>query len=115
VNERITNATKDLAGIGQVSTTVHDISAETGNLQSVSDTVDTFSTLLTPLKAFNSVANQIANVQPSLFLLYATNIHIQVHPYAKAALSILTCASKVGFFLSHRRRRVDDILVTDDS
>ncbi|KAG1767574.1 hypothetical protein EDD22DRAFT_1006115 [Suillus occidentalis] len=53
-------------------------SSEAGNLQSVSDTVDTSSTLLTPLKAFNTIANEIANV----------------HPYAKVALSIFTCASK---------------------
>ncbi|KIK33561.1 hypothetical protein CY34DRAFT_35281, partial [Suillus luteus UH-Slu-Lm8-n1] len=46
---------------------------------SVSDTVDTFSTLLTPLKAFNTIVNEIANV----------------HPYAKVALSIFTCASKM--------------------
>jgi hypothetical protein len=114
VHESITNATKDLAGIGQVSTILQNTSSDAGNLQFVSDTVNTFSTFLKPLTAFNSVANQIANVQPSISLLYATNIHMQVHPYAKVALSIFTCASKVDFFLSYRRRRVD-ILVIDDS
>jgi hypothetical protein len=115
VNESITNATKDLAAIGQVPTIVQNASSEAGNIQSVSDTVDTFSTLLAPLKAFNTIANEIANVRPSISLLHATNIHMQVHPYAKVALSIFTCASKVDFFLSHCRRRVDDVLVTDDS
>jgi hypothetical protein len=109
VNESITNATKDLAGIGQVPTIVQNTSSEASNLQSVSDTDNTFSTFLKPLTAFNSIANQIANVQPSISLLYATNIHMQVHPYAKVALSIFTCASKVGFFLGHRRRRVDEV------
>jgi hypothetical protein len=74
VNGTVTNATKDLAGIGQVPAIVQNTSSEDGNLQSVSDTVDTFSTLLTPLKAFNTIINDIANVRPSISLLHATNI-----------------------------------------
>jgi hypothetical protein len=115
VNGGIAEATEDLAGIGQVPTIVQNASSEASNPRSVSDTVDTFSTLPTPLKAFNSIINEIANVRPSVSLLHATNIHMQVHPYAKAALSICTCASKVGFFLGRRIRRADGILVTDDS
>ncbi|KIK32571.1 hypothetical protein CY34DRAFT_18944 [Suillus luteus UH-Slu-Lm8-n1] len=79
VNESITNVTKDLAGIGQAPTIVQNTSSQAGNLQFVSDTVDTFFTLLTPLKAFNSVVHEIANV----------------HPCAKVTLSIFTCASKM--------------------
>ncbi|KAG1786452.1 uncharacterized protein HD556DRAFT_1300145, partial [Suillus plorans] len=79
VNERIANATKGVAGIGQVPTIVKDASSTVNNLPSVSDTIDTFSPLLRPLKAFSSIANEIANV----------------HPYAKVALSIFTCASKM--------------------
>ncbi|OJA13988.1 hypothetical protein AZE42_04594 [Rhizopogon vesiculosus] len=41
--------------------------------------------MLKPLKAFNSIANGIA----------------EVHPYAKVALSIFTSASKVCLFLHH--------------
>ncbi|KAG2127054.1 hypothetical protein BD769DRAFT_1668187 [Suillus cothurnatus] len=41
--------------------------------------VNTFSTLLRPLKVFNTVANKIANV----------------HLYAKVALNIFTCTSKM--------------------
>jgi hypothetical protein len=114
VNETVTDAAKDLAGIGQVPAIVSNTSSEAGNLQSVSDTVDTFSTLLTPLKAFNTIINDIANIRLSLSLLHATNFHIQ-HSYMKVAMSICTRTSKVDFFLSHRRRRVDDVLVTDDS
>ncbi|KAG2106953.1 uncharacterized protein F5147DRAFT_653550 [Suillus discolor] len=88
VNKRIANATKGVAGIGQVPTIVKHASSTVNNLPSVSDTIDMFSPLLRPLKAFNSIANEIANV----------------HPYAKVALSIFTCASKVNEFL-----------VTDDS
>ncbi|KAG1800887.1 uncharacterized protein HD556DRAFT_967441 [Suillus plorans] len=79
VNERIANANKGLAGASHVSTILQDTSSATNNLPSVSDTVDTFSVLLKPLKAFNSIANAIADV----------------HPYAKVALSIFTCASKM--------------------
>ncbi|KAG1743388.1 hypothetical protein EDB19DRAFT_557829 [Suillus lakei] len=49
------------------------------NLQSVPDTIDTFSTILGPLKRFNTIATGLADV----------------HPYAKVALSIFTCASKM--------------------
>ncbi|KAG2036511.1 hypothetical protein BDR03DRAFT_451693 [Suillus americanus] len=79
VNERIDNATKDLAGIGKVPTIAQNTSSAVNNLQSGSGTVDTFSALLRPLKAFNIVASEIANL----------------HPYAKVALSIFTCASKM--------------------
>ncbi|KAG1819036.1 uncharacterized protein BJ212DRAFT_1479159 [Suillus subaureus] len=44
------------------------------NLPFVSDAIDAFSAFLRPLKAFNSVSNEIANVQPSVSPLYATNM-----------------------------------------
>jgi len=102
VNEKITHATKNLAGIGQVPAIIQCTSSVANNLQSVSGTVNTFSVLLRPLKVFNTVANEITNVQPYISLLYVTNIHMQVHLYMKVALSIFTCASKVGFCLNHR-------------
>lgn len=115
-NESIANATKDFAGIGLVPTIlVQNTSSEASNPRSVSDTVDTFSALPAPLKTFNSVVSEVANARPSISLLHATNIHTQVHPYTKAALSIFTCASEVGFFLGPRRCRVDDILVAGHS
>jgi hypothetical protein len=106
VNEKITNATKDLAGIGQIPTIMQHTSSAANDVQSASGTVNTFSALLKLLKAFNSVANEIANVQPSISLLYVTNVHMQVHLYAKVALSIFTCASNVGFFLNYRCPRL---------
>ncbi|KAG2153232.1 hypothetical protein DEU56DRAFT_976940 [Suillus clintonianus] len=79
VNERITDATNIFAGVGNVSAIAQNTSSAANNLQSVSDTVDTFSVLLGPLKVFNSFANGI----------------VDVHPYAKVSLSIFTCASKM--------------------
>ncbi|KAG1792138.1 uncharacterized protein HD556DRAFT_1537002 [Suillus plorans] len=96
VNERIANANKGLAGASHVPTILQDTSSTTNNLPSVSDAIDTFSVLLKPLKAFNSIANAIADVQT----IYLST----VHPYAKVALSIFTCASKV-----------DKVSMTDDS
>ncbi|KAG2127370.1 hypothetical protein BD769DRAFT_1387826 [Suillus cothurnatus] len=84
VNEKITHATKNLAGISQVPAIVQCTSSAANNLQSVSGTVDTFSMLLRPLKVFNTVANEITNV----------------HLYVKVALSIFTCASKTVMTLS---------------
>jgi hypothetical protein len=62
VNERITNATKGLGGIGQVLTIIQDRSLVHNNLPSISGTIDMFSALLKPLKVFDSIANEIANV-----------------------------------------------------
>ncbi|KAG1792155.1 uncharacterized protein HD556DRAFT_1482212 [Suillus plorans] len=79
VHDKIANADKSLADAGHVPTILQDASSATNDLPSVSDAIDTFSVLLKPLKAFNSIANTIADV----------------HPYAKVALSIFTCASKM--------------------
>ncbi|KAG2337953.1 WD40 repeat-like protein [Suillus weaverae] len=94
VNEKINNATKDLAGTNQVQTIAQNTSSAANNLQSVSDTINSFSAFLRPLKAFNSVANEIANV----------------HPYAKVALSIFTCASKMILDQADRDVAVSSLL-----
>ncbi|KAG1854358.1 hypothetical protein C8R48DRAFT_835826 [Suillus tomentosus] len=94
VNERIANATKDFVDIGQVPTVAQDTSSVANNLQTVSDTIDTFSSFLEPLKLFNSIANSIANV----------------HPYAKVALSIFTCASKMILDQADRDVAVSSLL-----
>ncbi|KAG2106701.1 uncharacterized protein F5147DRAFT_653674 [Suillus discolor] len=98
VRKRIANANKGLAGTRQVPRILQDASSVTNNLPFASDTINTFSVLLKPLKAFNSIASMIANVQT----IYVSS----VHPYAKVALSIFTCASNVGLFLDHRRGRL---------
>ncbi|KAG2350104.1 hypothetical protein BDR05DRAFT_986385 [Suillus weaverae] len=94
VNEKIANATKGLAGISQVQTIAQKTSSAANNLQSVPDTIDKFTACLKPLKAFNSVANEIANV----------------HPYAKVALSIFTCASKMILDQADRDDAVSSLL-----
>ncbi|KAG2108192.1 uncharacterized protein F5147DRAFT_773776 [Suillus discolor] len=73
------NATKGVAGIGQVPTIVQDTSSAINNLSSVCDAINMFSALPQPLKAFNSITDKIANF----------------HPYAKVVPSIFTRASKM--------------------
>ncbi|KAG2150683.1 uncharacterized protein EDB93DRAFT_329266 [Suillus bovinus] len=98
VNERIAEVTKGVADIGQVPTIVQETSSAINNLPSVSTmidtTIDNFSAFLRPLKAFNSIANSIANV----------------YPYAKVALSIFTCASKMILDQAERDVAVSTLL-----
>ncbi|OJA21354.1 hypothetical protein AZE42_10449 [Rhizopogon vesiculosus] len=82
MRKRIDDVTQSLAGISHLSGTQKIASAK-DNLQSVPDAIDTASAALKPLKVFNSIANGLADI----------------HPYAKIALSIFTCASKVRLFL----------------
>lgn len=72
VNERITAATKGVGGITHVPGTVQNIASTSNNLQSISDTIDTFSAVLGPIKVFNSIANQIAEVQSFISTLFMT-------------------------------------------
>ncbi|KAG1898820.1 uncharacterized protein F5891DRAFT_1235818 [Suillus fuscotomentosus] len=94
VHNRIANANKSLADAGHFPTILQDASSATNDLPSFSDTIDMFSVLLKPLKAFNSIANAIADV----------------HPYAKVALSIFTCASKMILNQAHRDDAVSLLL-----
>ncbi|KAG1725688.1 uncharacterized protein EDB91DRAFT_1167458 [Suillus paluster] len=73
---------------------VQNIASASNNLQSVPDTMDTFSAILRPLKAFNSIANGLADL----------------HPYAKVALSIFTCASKIILDQADRDAAVSHLL-----
>ncbi|KAG2350100.1 hypothetical protein BDR05DRAFT_955961, partial [Suillus weaverae] len=72
-------AKADFEGIRQVSGIVETTASSSNNLQPVPNAIDTFSKILGPLKTFNSVATGLADV----------------HPYAKVALSVFTCASKM--------------------
>jgi hypothetical protein len=68
------------------------------------------------LKAFNSVADEIADVLLFISTFYVTDLYVQLHPYARAALSTLTCASVAGFFFISTPSHIDENpLVTDDS
>lgn len=68
-------------------------------IQSGLDTIGTFSSIIEPLKVFNSIANGIANVLALIFTLYMIDHYAQIHPYAQVVMSIFTCASKVRLLL----------------
>ncbi|KAG2125500.1 hypothetical protein DEU56DRAFT_759235 [Suillus clintonianus] len=78
VTETLAQAQTGVTSIGHAPTFVQNTSSAAGNLQSVFNVIDTFSTILGPLKVFNSIATGLADV----------------HPYAKVALSMFTYASK---------------------
>ncbi|KAG2048672.1 hypothetical protein BDR06DRAFT_975868 [Suillus hirtellus] len=59
VNERIRDATRGVTGIHPVSGIAKNAAAVTGNVQTVSNEIDMWSSILGPLKAFNSVARGI--------------------------------------------------------
>ncbi|KAJ8589073.1 hypothetical protein M405DRAFT_842096 [Rhizopogon salebrosus TDB-379] len=81
VKERIDEAARGVTGSSQVPGIAQKIASASNDLQSptASDAIDTFSQVLAPLKAFHAIANGIADI----------------HPYAKAVLSIFTYASKI--------------------
>ncbi|KAG2343330.1 WD40 repeat-like protein [Suillus weaverae] len=87
-------AKADLEGIRQVSGIVENTASSSNHLQSVPDTIDSFSKILGPFKVFNSVATGLAHV----------------HPYAKVALSIFTCASKMILDQANRDAAVSSLL-----
>ncbi|KAG1741914.1 uncharacterized protein EDB91DRAFT_1336257, partial [Suillus paluster] len=94
VNERIADATKGVAGMKNVPVMAQNTASQTNNLQSIPDTIDTFSAILKPLKAFNSIANVLADA----------------HPYAKVALSIFTYASQMILDQADRDAAVSGLL-----
>jgi len=65
VKGKIADATQSFAGISQVPEIAQNIGSAFNNLQPAPDTInaiDTFSAILTPLKVFNSVADEVADV-----------------------------------------------------
>ncbi|OAX32570.1 hypothetical protein K503DRAFT_870078, partial [Rhizopogon vinicolor AM-OR11-026] len=93
MRKRIDEVTQSLAGISHLSGT-HKIASAKDNLQSVPDAINTASAALEPLKVFNSIANGLADI----------------HPYAKVALSIFTCASKMILDQADRDDAVSGLL-----
>ncbi|KAG2340254.1 WD40 repeat-like protein [Suillus weaverae] len=87
-------AKADFEGIRQVSGIVENTASSSNNLQAVPNMIDTSSKILGPLKTFNSVATGLADV----------------HPYAKVALSIFTCASKMILDQVNRDAAVSSLL-----
>ncbi|KIK41433.1 hypothetical protein CY34DRAFT_13061 [Suillus luteus UH-Slu-Lm8-n1] len=94
VQATLAKAKAGVDGIGHVSGMVENATSTSDNLQSVADTIDTFSPILKPLKVFNSVATGLADV----------------HPYAKVALSVFTCASKMILDQANRDTAVSCLL-----
>ncbi|OAX33131.1 hypothetical protein K503DRAFT_550213 [Rhizopogon vinicolor AM-OR11-026] len=62
VTKSLENAHKGLSGASHVPDLLRNTASATANAGSVLDPIDTFSDMLTPLKAFNSIANSIAEV-----------------------------------------------------
>jgi len=65
VKGKVSDATQSFAGISQVSEIAQNIGSAFSNLQPAPDTInaiETFSAILTPLKVFNSIANEVADV-----------------------------------------------------
>jgi len=63
VKGKIADATQSFAGISQVP---ENIGLAINNFQSAPDAIyaiDTFSAILTPLKVFNSITNEVADVR----------------------------------------------------
>jgi len=77
---------------------VQNTSSTSNNIKSNIDTVDAFTTLMGPLNVFNSIVDEIADVQYYLYTYTMTDFLAQLHPYAKEALSTLSNASKVRSF-----------------
>ncbi|KAG0701512.1 hypothetical protein DFH29DRAFT_1080029 [Suillus ampliporus] len=94
VSQRIADATRGVAGIKNDPAMVENTASAINNLQSLPDTIDTFAAMLGPLKAFNSIANGLADL----------------HPYAKVALSIFTCASQMILDQASRDVAVSSLL-----
>ncbi|KIK35043.1 hypothetical protein CY34DRAFT_17296 [Suillus luteus UH-Slu-Lm8-n1] len=78
VKAALAGAKSEFESVQHVSGMAENTASASDNLQTVIDTIDTFSAILGPLKVFNSAANGLADV----------------HPYAKVTLGIFTCTSK---------------------
>jgi hypothetical protein len=61
--------------MGHVSGMVENVTSASDNLQSVSNTIDTLSPILKPLKVFNSVAAGLADVWASISSLHVADFH----------------------------------------
>ncbi|KAJ8592441.1 hypothetical protein M405DRAFT_50554 [Rhizopogon salebrosus TDB-379] len=94
VKEKIDVASQGLAGTSTVPGVAQNIASTTNTLQSAPDAMDTFSKMLAPLKVFNSIASGIADI----------------HPYAKAVMSIFIYASNIIIAQADRDNAVRALL-----
>ncbi|KAG1823290.1 hypothetical protein EV424DRAFT_763300 [Suillus variegatus] len=74
VKETLDNAKAHLDGIKHISGMIENTASASDNLQSVPDTIDTFSQILAPLRVFNSVATRLADVQASISIFYVADL-----------------------------------------
>jgi hypothetical protein len=79
---------------GNVQTTA----SATNDVQSGVHAVAAVSSSIEPLKLFNSIANEIANVLSFISTMYVADLDAQTQPNAKAVTSIFTYASRVRLF-----------------
>jgi len=75
IRKRIDDGAQRFAGISHLSGT-HKIASAKDNLQSVPDAIDTVSAALKPLKMFNSIANELADVDTFVSALSLTHLHV---------------------------------------
>ncbi|KAG2747110.1 WD40 repeat-like protein [Suillus brevipes Sb2] len=94
VQATLAKAKAGVDGIGIVSGKVENVASASDHLQSVPDTIDSFSKILKTFEKFHSVATMLTNV----------------HPYAKVALGIFTCASKMILDQANRDDQVSRLL-----
>lgn len=67
---RIANAYEATAGMNSFTGIVQNTASATDGIQSGLDTIGNFSSIIEPLKVFNSIVNGIANVLALIFTLY---------------------------------------------
>lgn len=77
VNERIRDATRSVTSIRPVSGIAKNAAAVTNNVQTVLNEIDMWTSILGPLKAFNSVARRIGDVH-SCFISVENATDLQV-------------------------------------
>jgi len=74
--KRIADARKAAASMKGFSEIVLNPASATDNVQSSLDTIDKFSSIIEPLKVFNSFAKGIANVLALISTLYVTDLYV---------------------------------------
>ncbi|KAG2362963.1 hypothetical protein BDR07DRAFT_1376135 [Suillus spraguei] len=74
VNERIEDATSGITGIHPVSENAQNATSAVADVQTVLSEVDTWTAILGPLRAFNSVANRIGDVHTFIYVKYVADL-----------------------------------------
>jgi hypothetical protein len=67
MTETLAHAQTGVASINPIRGIVQNTASAMGDLQSNSNTIDQFSTILGTLETFHAIADQIANVHPHIY------------------------------------------------